>query len=226
MLRRILCFMLVALLALPLAEAPPLADAKLKKKIVTKTFSNSSVITIPGAGDEGPASPYPSAIRVGGLKKAKILDVNVTLRNFNHTDPDEVDVLLVASHLPGRTATILSDTGNTDAINATLFIDDEAPLPTQNDAIVSGTFQPNNGGAFVDPFPAPAPIPSGNALLNVFDGGRANGLWQLFIVDDAMADTGNFAGGWSIQIKAQVKEKVKTKGGGKGNGKGKKGKRN
>ena len=220
MLRRILCFVLVALLALPLVEATPLADAKSKKKVVTKTFSNNSVVTIPGAGDEGPASLYPSTIQVSGLKKGKILDVNVILRNFNHTDTDEVDVLLVASHLPGRTATILSDIGNADAVDLTLVLDDEAPLPTI-DPIVSGTFQPNNGGAFIDPFPAPAPTPSGNALLNVFDGGKANGQWQLFVVDDATADTGNFAGGWSIQIKAEVKEKVKKKGGGKG----KKGKR-
>jgi hypothetical protein len=226
MLWRILCFVLVALLALPLVEATPPAEAKSKKKTVTRTFSSSSVITIPGAGDEGPASLYPSTIKVSGLKKGKILDVNVTLHNFNHTDPDEVDVLLVAPHLPGRTATILSDVGNTDAVDATLVIDDEAPLPTQNDAIVSGTFQPHNGGAFVDTFPAPAPMPSGNPLLNVFDGGKANGQWQLFVVDDATADTGNFAGGWSIEIKAQVKKKVKKKGGGKGKGKGKKGKRN
>src|SRR5687768_8773490 len=117
MLRRILCFVLVALLALPLVEATSPAEAKSQKKTVTKTFSNNSIITIPGAGDQGPAGLYPSAIQVSGLKKGKILDVNVTLRNFNHTDTDEVDVLLVATHLPGRTATILSDIGNADAVD-------------------------------------------------------------------------------------------------------------
>jgi hypothetical protein len=209
---RVLSLLLVALLALPLFEATPLADAKLNKKTVTKTFSSNSVITIPGAGDQGPANLYPSTIQVSGLKKGKILDVNVTLRNFNHTDTDEVDVLLVASHLPGRTATILSDIGNADAVDLTLVLDDEAPLPT-TDPIVSGTFQPNNGGAFVDPFPVPAPVPTGNASLNAFDGQKPNGQWQLFVVDDATMDTGNFAGGWSIQIKAQVKEKDRKKGG-------------
>ena len=213
MLRRILCFVLVALLALPLVEATPLADAKSKKKVVTKTFSNNSVVTIPGAGDEGPASLYPSTIQVSGLKKGKILDVNVILRNFNHTDTDEVDVLLVASHLPGRTATILSDIGNADAVDLTLVLDDEAPVAHDRSHRQRHIPAEQWSARSIDPFPAPAPTPSGNALLNVFDGGKANGQWQLFVVDDATADTGNFAGGWSIEIKAQVKEKDKKKGG-------------
>jgi hypothetical protein len=194
----------VAVLAL-LATQP--ADAASRFKTVTKTFSNSQPIAIPaGAPDvtSGPAAPYPSEMNVGGFKKGKILDANLTLKNFSHDFPDDVDVML--SH-GGANRTVLSDVGGSlDAINITLKLDDEAVSPLGDSAqLTGGTFKPNNAmGGNIDAFPAPAPAPSGLAPLSGFDGSNPNGPWQLWVVDDLPGEVGQFAGGWSITIKARV----------------------
>jgi hypothetical protein len=208
MFKRVLALMLVASLALPLAAATPLTDAKPKKKTVTRTFTNASAIAIPDAGN---ANPYPATIQVKGLKKGKILDVNVLLNNFNHAVPDNTNVLLAASHLPGSNAIIMSDVGAAIAVaGVNLKLDDQAssPLPDAG-PLVSGTFLPTNAAGTADTFPPPAPIPSGNSALSVFNGQKANGQWQLFINDDLGNGPGSFAGGWALEITAKVKVKSK-----------------
>src|SRR3954470_16960594 len=92
MLVRILVLLLIASLALPAADGVQPAGASKRFKNVNKTFSNSGQITIPGNGE---ATPYPTTIEVSGFKKGKISDINLTLLNFSHTFPDQVDVLLV-----------------------------------------------------------------------------------------------------------------------------------
>jgi hypothetical protein len=50
-------------------------------------------------------------------------------------------------------------------------------------------------------FPAPAPDPAGAAsALSVFDGTSANGIWQLFVVDDTDQDSGVIAQGWELRF--------------------------
>jgi len=189
---------LVALMGMP-GEA----DARPRFKIVTRTFHNFSAITINDS--TGQVSPYPSALAAGGFKRGKILDANVTLRGFSHTFPDDVDVLLVHG---ARNATIMSDVGGTTpASNVTLRLDDEAGafLP-ENSQLVSGSFRPTNvnPGGTVDTFPG-APAPSGLVALSTFDRANPNGLWSLFVEDDLdRFDGGQFAAGWSLQIKAKV----------------------
>ena len=203
-----------ASLQIPDEAAPSLAAKRKKKKptfitvtrtvreLVTRTFSNPGAITIPAIDN---ASPYPSAINVGGLVNGAITDVNLTLNTFSHTQPVDVDVLLVPAQLPGQNAIVMSDSGNGyAATNITLTLDDQAaaglPDGTGAGPLVSGTFKPTNPGGAVDPFPGQ--MPSGNSLLSVFNGGNPNGSWQLFVVDDAAADSGQFAGGWTLQITA------------------------
>lgn len=187
----------VALLALVATTQP--ADAASRYKVVTKTFSNSQPITIPIAG---PAVPYPSEKNASGFKKGKILDANVTLKNFSHTYPEDVEVML--SHR-GVNRTVMSDVGGSfDALNITLKLDDEAALPLPDEAqLTGGTFKPTNIGS-IDTFPAPAPAQSGLAALSGFDRMNPNGPWQLWVTDDTGPDGGQFAGGWSITIKARV----------------------
>jgi hypothetical protein len=203
MLVRLFSFLLIATLALPLAAGTQMAEAKSKTKMVT--FTSTSAITLPGSGI---ASPYPSTIEVKGLKKGKILDVNVLINGYSEPVPDDIDVLLAATQLPGSNAIIMSDVGGAIAINnVNLVLDDAAasPLPDAG-PIVSGTFQPTNASGSADVFPSPAPTPSGNSLLSVFNNQNPNGTWQLFINDNA----GNGAGSinsWSLQITAQVKVK-------------------
>ncbi len=87
----------------------------------------------------------------------------------------------------GQNAIVMSDAGgSTDVVACNLTLDDEAPtqLPDFDAISCPGSYQPADYEAG-DPFPAPAPTPSGNVALSTFDGGPANGTWSLYIVDDA-----------------------------------------
>ena len=57
----------------------------------TRTFSNSTAISIPSSGK---ATPYPSTINVSGMSGV-ISKVIVKLNGLNHTYPDDLDILLV-----------------------------------------------------------------------------------------------------------------------------------
>jgi hypothetical protein len=187
---------------------------KQKAKTITRTFSNGAQI---GINITGPADPFPSTIQVGGFKKGKVKDVNVVLSGFEHSFPDDADMLVVSPE--GTSAFILSDVGFVngpdDIERVTLTLDDEAadPLPDANN-LVSGTFQPTNGDPDLngdesgDDFPPEAPPPGGSEL-SAFDGMNPNGEWQLFVVDDRIGDAGLINDGWALEITARVKNKKK-----------------
>jgi hypothetical protein len=182
---------------------------------VTRTFTSTGPITIPNGAPgatQGNADRYPAAINVNGFANGVITDVNLTLHALSHTAPVDLDILLVPGQLPGQDAIVMSDVGNDhDVSGITLKLDDQAAAPLSvNDPLTSGTFKPNNFAGSADTFPGQTP--SGNSLLGLFNGGNPNGSWQLFIVDDHSSDTGQLAGGWSLQITAeadvQVQERV------------------
>jgi hypothetical protein len=214
---------IVAAIALALVVAigvsPKKADAA---TAVTKTFSNPAQILIPNGAvvgncpsgpTKGRAAPYPSHQSVGAFSRgSRILDVNLTLRNFTHTFPDDVDILLV--HTKGtssRNRTVMSDVGGSiDVNNITLTLDDEARfnnfMPNDGPLVTDTYFPTNVNLTATDTFPAPAPAAPAydpSPELSGFDGQKANGSWDLFVVDDSGADCGRFAGGWSITIKAR-----------------------
>jgi VCBS repeat-containing protein len=149
----------------------------------------------------------PSTIEVSGFESV-IEDVNVRLNVYSHTQPADVNVLLVGPQ--GQTAMIMSNVaGASKAENDSLILDDQAekPLPKQDD-LTSGHFQPTNYEytSLPDKFPPhpriPSPLPS-NASLSVFNGTDPNGTWTLFVVDadDDPADySGSIAGGWQLDI--------------------------
>ena len=181
-------------------------------RLVTKSFSNTNPIKIPAGApspEPGAASPYPSSLTSSFRRGSKVRDVNVTLSSYTHTWPDDVDVLLAHG---GRNRTILSDTGGELDVNSiTITLDDEAlngPVGGGSGLgdiqLTSGTFKPfNYEGA--DTFNPPAPNPANqNSTLSGFDDLGARGGWKLFVQDDGSADSGSFAGGWTIQIKAAV----------------------
>ncbi len=223
LLGRLMAVAIAVALVLPLAEDTQTAEAGKKHKLVTRTFSSNGQIDIPDAGTDGPADPYPSIIEVdafGKYKKARIKDVNLTLRTFSHTFPDHVDVMVVHGN---RQATVMSDVGgSTDAVNLTITLDDEAAnggLPGSV-PLSSGVFHPGNrlgGTETTDLFPAPAPpqiwFPTGysNIALSTFDGAKPDGAWRLFVQDDTTANAGNVAGGWKLEITAKVKKAKKNK---------------
>jgi len=169
----------------------------------TTTFSNSAVITIPAgapASTSGPAAPYPSMINVAGLTDP-VTKVTVTLKNMNHTFPDDVDVLLVGP--AGQKLLLMSDAGGSaDIINNTYTFDDAAAAAMSDlGPLASGTFKPSNFDT-VDTFPAPAPVgPYPNPqLLSVFNGVNPNGTWSLYVFDDVGGDVGNINLGWELNI--------------------------
>ena len=174
---------------------------------VTHTFSNAASIAVPAVGTSGVGAPYPSNINVSGVS-GTVTGVTITLRNFSHTFPGDVDLLLVG---PGNRKFIpLSDLGGgTDAVNLTITLDDAAAnaLPA---TFVSGTFRPGNSGTG-DTFAAPAPAApyqspatAGTATFaSVYGGATPNGTWSLYAVDDAGADAGAIAGGWTLTLRVE-----------------------
>ncbi|HZH33304.1 MAG TPA: hypothetical protein VEX64_00555 [Pyrinomonadaceae bacterium] len=168
------------------------------------TFSNYTPIFINDRA--GRASAYPSTINVTGLTGA-ITDVNVTLTNVNHLNLDDLDILLVSP--AGKRLLIMSDAGGTtDVTNVNITIDDEATTDLPDATVIAtGSYRPRNygtGDLLPDQLPPlPGAATGGTATLaSVFNGTEANGIWQLYIVDDATTSTGDIMGGWSLDITA------------------------
>ena len=144
------------------------------------------------------ATPYPSTCVVSGVS-GTVSDVNVNLDGMSHTFPDDVDMLLVSPD--GQNAIFMSDAGGgTDIVSCNLTLDDEAAtaVPDATALACPGSYKPANYEPG-DPFPAPAPTPSGSVNLSTFDGGTANGTWSLYIVDDASGDLGTITS-WSLNV--------------------------
>jgi subtilisin-like proprotein convertase family protein len=169
------------------------------------SFTNGAPIFSGDAG-RGRATPYPSTIVSSGLT-GTITDVNVTLTNINHTNPDDIDIVLIGPS--GKRIVLMSDVGGTtDAINVTVTFDDSAAAAIPDAGpLVTGTFKPTNIGSLDTipdlPLPQPNPTTAGTATLaSVFNGTQANGTWSLYVVDDTTVDLGNIMGGWSVDITA------------------------
>jgi len=165
---------------------------------IAQTFSNPSPITINAAGN---AAPYPSTIAVAG-GPASIVAISLTISNFSHTWPDDVDVLLVGPN--GDAITVMSDCGNAaDAVGVTYTFADYAAVGMVNTAFnPGGSYNPTDffaGDIFPTVGAFSASAPAGTATFeSVFAGTNANGGWSLYVVDDTGGDAGSFAGGWSI----------------------------
>ncbi|MEO7510040.1 MAG: FG-GAP-like repeat-containing protein [Pyrinomonadaceae bacterium] len=164
------------------------------------TGTNAAAITIPAVGQ---ASSYPSTINVTN-QDGLVTDVQVSLTNFSHAVPDDVDLMLVAPN--GNKVILMSDVGGSNAAtNLNLvFADGAASSLPDSGALSSGTFKPTNFEAG-DAFPAPAPVgnPTGNRL-SALNGSVANGNWQLYLVDDTGANAGSISGGWSLFLQSSV----------------------
>lgn len=177
-----------------LAPAPP--------SVAGAVRSNPAAITI---NDNAAATPYSSDIAVSGIPRV-ITDVDVTLHGISHTWIDDLDILLVGP--TGRTVMLLSDAGGASDFNAsTVVFDDEPSRAVPDNGLPAALrFQPTSYEPTSDAMPAPAPAPPAGGtygkILSVFDGTSANGTWKLFVRDDSNIDSGQIAGGWSLEITA------------------------
>ena len=170
-----------------------------------QTFTNSASITIPNsAAALGAASLYPSPITVSGVG-TQLTGISVTLNDFSHAYPADVDVLLVGPG--GQNVMLMSDVGARFPVNNLTFTFNNVSgtsMPSGSQ-LASGTFAPTNFDPVgdVDGFPAPAPLvgPYGGSFAP-FIGTNPNGAWKLYIVDDVAGNNGQLAGGWSITVTA------------------------
>ena len=163
------------------------------------TFCNPGVVTVPSLGA---AMPYPSNITVSGFTTA-ISAVVVTLNGLSHQVPVDLDVML-SGPTPSQNLLLLSDVGGTEPVNNLTVTLDDAAATAVPASLTSGTFQPTDDDSDTAdaPLPAPAPAFSGALGLSTFAGGSANGVWSLWVVDDASGDSGAISGGWCLTITA------------------------
>jgi hypothetical protein len=168
------------------------------------TFSNEELVEIPGSGHWS-AAPYPSSINVKGMPGA-VLRVRVGFGSMGHSEPDEIDALLVGPR--GQHALLMSDAcGGETILNVFFAFDDSAASPLSDTGPCPGglymptNYSPGASDPLADAFPPPAPPPGGafNTALSVFNGTDPNGVWNLFAVDDGNTGRGGIIG-WSIQI--------------------------
>jgi hypothetical protein len=154
-------------------------------------------------GTSGKAKPYPASIELQGVN-GPITRVTVTLHEYWHQRPEDVDILLVGPG--GEEFLILSDLGSSQPVPprspVTLLLTDTPPLGSTT------SIRPTNIGSGGDTFPAPAPPPSyrspapaGSATFtNTFAGHSGNGTWSLYVFDDQVGSVGYIAGGWSLAL--------------------------
>ena len=187
-------------------------------------FNKVQTIDIPGSGTEGPASPFPSTVTTSGLP-GEVKRVQVSILNFTHTNPDDVDAMLVYERpekkngdgvviQTKRTRGFLfwSDAGGPhDVSKIDLTFDDAAGGSLPDDTKLSGgTFKPskyNTQPGDVDNMNGFTPNETATSLDDIvnFDDGKGkdgNGTWKLYIDDDQLVDAGNVAGGWTLRIQS------------------------
>ena len=181
--------LIVGLIAGLMAPAAPAVD-----------FSNTAAIAMP---DVGPAIPYPSSITVSGLG-GTVTDVNVALVGITHPKPDDIDILLVGPF--GQTVVLMADTGGTaDLVSVSFSLSDESVALPDNAQIVGGhSYRPTIGaGGGFNGGPGAPPGPYGSALA-IFNGTNPNGIWKLYVFDDAAVDAGAIGGGWRLGVRTNA----------------------
>jgi len=146
------------------------------------------------------ASPYPSVIRVKCVPGI-LTSLAVTLNGITHSYPDDVDVLLV--NPAGQAIKLMSDAGGgAPIVDLRLGFEDAASRVLFNESqLTNGVFRPsdyNEDG--LDVFPGPAPGGTYATNLAQLTGSVPNGNWMLYVLDDALADGGGIARGWSMQL--------------------------
>ena len=164
----------------------------------------------------GPGSPYPSTITVAN-GPASIGSIRVTLYDVVHTTPDSMDFLLVGP--TGQKFILMADAGGvldlTTPVTLT-FSDSALQVVPDSGPLTTGVFEPTSWIPNQTSFPAPAPTAPYNepgsavggtglqTLLGNFVTTNANGVWSLYMRDDAgaftNAVTGCVNGGWGLEV--------------------------
>ena len=160
------------------------------------SYRNPNTILVGTVG--APPGPYPSPIGVTNLPGV-VSSVSVILTNFNHTVPDDVDILLVSPS--GQKLLMMSDAGGDSATGfiRLTFADDFTAVLPDSTRILTGNYRPTNYGTG-DTFPSPAPASPYGASFKLFDGINPNGQWRLFVTDDVVGAGSGSIGGWYLNL--------------------------
>ena len=177
---------LVALFALAL---PAAAHAGL----VVSTAGPSITVNGTGIADDR----YPATLKLEG-GDGPITHVKAFLTGVTHSDPDGLDVALVAP--TGNGIVLMSDAcGGNQITNLTFLFDPSLGGTLVDDGpCSSGAFLPSNFSP-ADTWPAPGPGALTNTNLNTLVGRNPNGTWSLFALNDVNALSGQI-GGWGLEI--------------------------
>jgi subtilisin-like proprotein convertase family protein len=173
--------------------------AAIQGKGAAGSGQNATPITVSASGTPT-GSVYPSTIGISDVP-GQISYLQVTL-NFNHTAPDDLDVLLVSP--TGRTVVLMSDAGGYDDLVSLIGFNttSNAMLPdttTFSNGWYAATNHVGNDVAG-DFWPAPAPtVADPNAPLTSLIGDSPNGTWKLFVRDDQDQDGGAVTS-WTLSL--------------------------
>ena len=184
------------------AHVPNWTDGSAAIILLDNDTPTNGVFVSPGLNsipDHGAATPYPSPNAVAGMW-GTITKMTVTISNLWHTWPADLDILLVSPS--GTNVILMADAGYSYAVSGvTLTFDDDssATLPPSS-PITSGTYQPTSYETIGNNWPAPAPGPPWGTTLSVFNGTDPNGVWKLYVFDDAAADQGSISNGWRLSF--------------------------
>jgi subtilisin-like proprotein convertase family protein len=187
-------------------RAPVVQDSPLSAAAFSDgTVSNPSNINIKDSFTPPTNSkPYPSTITVSG--QPTVTKITVSLSNYSHTYPDDVDILVVGP--TGAKCLLMADCGGSDSTNnVNLTFDDAFPSLPDESQIATGTYKPTKGtcvgggsNCVPNDFPPAAPAGPYGTALSVFNGTNPNGTWQLYVIDDSVDDSGAISGGWSLTV--------------------------
>lgn len=186
-------------LALALAAVAVLACLPRPAHAATETYRWTAPINPPDYGDAPPAGDT-----VVGAQAGAITDVNVELHDVGHTNPDDLDILLISPS--GDDVELVSDVcGGGDVEDIDWAFDDAAATLLPDERIGPcgpGVYQPssydNSLSGDLDFFPSGS-LPHGTTLAQ-FNGESALGGWMVRVGDDRGGDVGDIEGGYSITI--------------------------
>jgi len=160
------------------------------------SLANTSAIIIPNSS---PATPYPSQIAVSATNLV-VGQVTVALQGFTHTFPHDVNVLLTSPS--GQQTVLMSHVGGPYSVtNLTLAFNNTSTNSLSGASLALATNSPNHP-TLIAPlvsYPSISGQPS-NTNLSVFNGGNPNGLWSLYVYDDALGNSGSIANGWILGL--------------------------
>jgi uncharacterized repeat protein (TIGR01451 family)/uncharacterized delta-60 repeat protein len=181
----------------------------------TTFFSTNETLLMVGSnpppskafGTNAPNYGYPSIINVSGLVGV-VTAVTAGISNFGHTSPGDVAVVLEspAPTVPRQGTILMDDCGgsnNAQNLNLTFSQSAGSSLP-ESTPLASGTYLPTDYGVVSLPATTvnqteSAPTSFSQTLAS-FVGQSPNGIWSLFVADEAFLDHGYISNGWSLSI--------------------------